>query len=245
MKTLNFIILILTLITFIYSYVPCSFTFFCPDYSTCCRGIYGWGCCPGYSAVCCSDGISCCPPGHYCDLYRRICVYKASDSMRFLFKSSELQPQIINFKTENEMSKIFNGTLIGIKMYKNLPDCIIFDEKLLTNMEFVLEKILLINQDDIDKPLNEIANYSKEIAKNLIEITKKCENNHNDNKVLLEKLLTYISEEDNESTIKYYIFKNFKEIKEKVLELANNTQDPFNYGKISGEIIALVLFPQD
>ena len=41
----------------------------CPDGNTCCKLLSGqWGCCPLPEAVCCSDGIHCCPNGYTCDV---------------------------------------------------------------------------------------------------------------------------------------------------------------------------------
>ncbi|XP_077407642.1 granulin b [Vanacampus margaritifer] len=46
----------------------------CQDGSTCCKDALGrFGCCPLPSAVCCSDGLHCCPEGSTCDLQHAIC----------------------------------------------------------------------------------------------------------------------------------------------------------------------------
>ena len=50
----------------------------CADGTTCCKlhsavGS-GFGCCPVLNAVCCSDGIHCCPSGYVCDLARGQCT---------------------------------------------------------------------------------------------------------------------------------------------------------------------------
>ena len=39
----------------------------CQDGYTCCKVVYGYGCCPLYNAVCCSDEKHCCPSGSVCD----------------------------------------------------------------------------------------------------------------------------------------------------------------------------------
>ena len=47
--------------------VQCPDGSFCPDENTCCKlAGGGYGCCPSPSAVCCSDGIHCCPHGFTC-----------------------------------------------------------------------------------------------------------------------------------------------------------------------------------
>lgn len=39
----------------------------CPDDYTCCIALGGYLCCPLPEAVCCGDGINCCPSGYICD----------------------------------------------------------------------------------------------------------------------------------------------------------------------------------
>ena len=47
--------------------VECSDGSACPDGSTCCElASGGYGCCPLPNAVCCSDGVHCCPNGYTC-----------------------------------------------------------------------------------------------------------------------------------------------------------------------------------
>ena len=53
--------------------------FECPDGMTCCKMVSGqWGCCPMPRAVCCSDGLHCCPHGHTCDLKEGKCNAQSS-----------------------------------------------------------------------------------------------------------------------------------------------------------------------
>ena len=47
----------------------------CPDGMTCCKLSSGqWGCCPLPKAVCCSDGVHCCPSGYTCDVEAGSCT---------------------------------------------------------------------------------------------------------------------------------------------------------------------------
>jgi len=40
----------------------------CDEKETCCKLSNGdWGCCPLPKAVCCSDGVHCCPHGYKCE----------------------------------------------------------------------------------------------------------------------------------------------------------------------------------
>ncbi|XP_065896567.1 progranulin-like [Dysidea avara] len=52
----------------------------CPNGNTCCElagGVYG--CCPVPKAVCCSDGVHCCPSGYSCDVKQGTCTDGAAD----------------------------------------------------------------------------------------------------------------------------------------------------------------------
>ena len=47
--------------------VQCGDGSYCPDGNTCCKlSGEGYGCCPLPNAVCCSDGVHCCPNGYTC-----------------------------------------------------------------------------------------------------------------------------------------------------------------------------------
>jgi hypothetical protein len=57
----------------------------CPDGNTCCKLSSGeWGCCPLPKAVCCSDGLHCCPDGYTCD--GSICL-KQDQTIPFMMKA--------------------------------------------------------------------------------------------------------------------------------------------------------------
>uniref|UniRef100_A0A915LBJ3 Granulins domain-containing protein n=1 Tax=Romanomermis culicivorax TaxID=13658 RepID=A0A915LBJ3_ROMCU len=54
----------------------------CPDEATCCKLSSGnWGCCPMPQAVCCSDGVHCCPENTICDLDQGRCVTEIDDDL--------------------------------------------------------------------------------------------------------------------------------------------------------------------
>ncbi|XP_048380644.1 progranulin-like [Stegostoma tigrinum] len=68
------------------SSVLCDRTHYCPNGNTCCKTRTGsWSCCPLLQAVCCNDGIHCCPYGTRCDLQRLRCV-QDSASVPWLIK---------------------------------------------------------------------------------------------------------------------------------------------------------------
>ncbi|GFN89781.1 granulin epithelin variant 1, partial [Plakobranchus ocellatus] len=60
----------------------------CPSGNTCCKNEQGgYGCCPLPNAVCCSDGVHCCPAGYTCDVGAGTC-YSGSDRLTWLTKMS-------------------------------------------------------------------------------------------------------------------------------------------------------------
>nr|XP_032806353.1 progranulin-like isoform X1 [Petromyzon marinus] len=55
--------------------VYCGSGQYCRDGQTCCRLATGsWGCCNIPHAICCSDGIHCCPAGHFCLTASGLCA---------------------------------------------------------------------------------------------------------------------------------------------------------------------------
>ncbi|KAF5405781.1 hypothetical protein PHET_00725 [Paragonimus heterotremus] len=53
----------------------------CPTDQTCCPLLdKDWGCCPIPDAVCCSDGLHCCPTGYRCNAEKGTCVKTSSTS---------------------------------------------------------------------------------------------------------------------------------------------------------------------
>jgi len=58
-------IVILSLVSFALS-TQCRDGSFCPGRQTCCLAMYGVGCCPYENAICCGDGMHCCPEGYIC-----------------------------------------------------------------------------------------------------------------------------------------------------------------------------------
>ncbi|XP_075924861.1 progranulin isoform X2 [Petromyzon marinus] len=65
----------------------------CPDGNTCCLSAeQGYGCCPLPAAVCCSDGLHCCPSGTVCDLAHGMCQ-KGKISVPWLEKTPTFTPR--------------------------------------------------------------------------------------------------------------------------------------------------------
>eukprot|EP00914_Ancora_sagittata_P015706 GHVO01031261.1.p1 GENE.GHVO01031261.1~~GHVO01031261.1.p1 ORF type:complete len:813 (+),score=67.53 GHVO01031261.1:114-2552(+) len=63
----------------------------CPQGKTCCKLAGGsWGCCPYPQAICCSDGIHCCPRGYICDAKKGSCLKSEDGSTAFLSALTQL-----------------------------------------------------------------------------------------------------------------------------------------------------------
>ncbi|XP_077979178.1 uncharacterized protein LOC144434584 isoform X2 [Glandiceps talaboti] len=74
--------------------VPCPDGSFCPDGNTCCKLSTGqYGCCPLPSAVCCSDGLHCCPSGYKCDVSAGTCL-KGNEAVPWLEKLPATPPKV-------------------------------------------------------------------------------------------------------------------------------------------------------
>ncbi|XP_066484930.1 progranulin isoform X2 [Tiliqua scincoides] len=70
--------------------VQCDAQYQCPEGNTCCQQPSGtWGCCPLVEAVCCSDGIHCCPKDYQCNLEQGTCL-KDSQNIPWVAKTSSV-----------------------------------------------------------------------------------------------------------------------------------------------------------
>lgn len=56
--------------------VQCDAHTACPESTTCCfmKSSQRWGCCPLPQAVCCSNGVNCCPKNYKCDKKQTACI---------------------------------------------------------------------------------------------------------------------------------------------------------------------------
>lgn len=69
----------------------CDDSYRCSAGQTCCKSevaASGYGCCEGIDAVCCSDGIHCCPSGTTCNLAAGNCVQMAVQKMNYLKRAT-------------------------------------------------------------------------------------------------------------------------------------------------------------
>lgn len=129
-----FIILTLSLLVCTVLSLDCSDGGYCEDGETCCYDKGQSGCCGYKNAVCCDDGVHCCPSGRTCDLEKGKCVTKgytafltsefvAPKKIRQNRKSFQLMAKQIGLKiTPEQQSDLFNGFLDGSELRKYVPD---------------------------------------------------------------------------------------------------------------------------
>ncbi|CAH8555015.1 unnamed protein product [Schistosoma turkestanicum] len=84
---------------------------YCPDNTTCCKYKDQWGCCLFPNAVCCSDGIHCCPENTICNLQQEICV--STTSGEFIDK--------LQLKSQSQIQK-HDGKVSSNTMFNICPD---------------------------------------------------------------------------------------------------------------------------
>ncbi|CAH8624108.1 unnamed protein product [Schistosoma curassoni] len=75
---------------------------YCEDNSTCCEHDKEWGCCLFSNAVCCSDGVHCCPANTICDLKAEMCIGESGDILTKLQLKSK--PKFNSFKYNSRIS---------------------------------------------------------------------------------------------------------------------------------------------
>jgi hypothetical protein len=84
----------------------------CPSGDTACTSASGTGCCPLPNAVCCSDGVHCCPNNYKCNLSAGTCV--ANDGSRsYFFRDVPHNTFQVGLNLGN-VAAIINGLFQGI-----------------------------------------------------------------------------------------------------------------------------------
>lgn len=126
MRKLIVLISLCLLISTVYN-VDCSDGNTCNEGETCCYSKRGQsGCCGYENAVCCSDGVHCCPENTTCDLDRLRCV-RAGYPV-FLARQVDFPKRIrLNDKklvtlTPQEQYDLFEGFLEGSELRQFVPD---------------------------------------------------------------------------------------------------------------------------
>ncbi|KFM68753.1 Granulin, partial [Stegodyphus mimosarum] len=68
----------------------------CSSSETCCAGPMPgiFGCCPEPNAVCCSDGLHCCPANTVCNLDKGQCDNKTNNFLSLLSKKEKQRPML-------------------------------------------------------------------------------------------------------------------------------------------------------
>ena len=130
------LLLVLTLllaVSMVFS-VDCDDGNTCGDSQTCCSKGGRSGCCDYKNAVCCNDGVHCCPEATACDLGRGKCLRRGS--ITFLSEENFAPKKIISHKknfaalaskialqiTPEEQSQLISGFLDGSELRQYVPD---------------------------------------------------------------------------------------------------------------------------
>nr|XP_042896638.1 progranulin [Parasteatoda tepidariorum] len=81
----------------------------CPSSQTCCKGPSEglYGCCPEPNAVCCTDGLHCCPQNTVCNIAAGTCDNQRIVPDLFLRK---IRPVTV---TSERMNKAFKATIVN------------------------------------------------------------------------------------------------------------------------------------
>ncbi|XP_070566957.1 multiple epidermal growth factor-like domains protein 6 [Ptychodera flava] len=100
--------------------VICSDGSQCPDGNTCCKLSTGqYGCCPLPSAVCCQDGLHCCPNGYKCNTSQGTC--ERADSVPMAVCCGDGKHCCPPGYKCNVLGQCFNGSVLAIPWIQKVP----------------------------------------------------------------------------------------------------------------------------
>ena len=173
--------------------------FACPDNNRCCRKPDGrnWGCCPGLNAVCCADGVSCCPGGTICDLNRRQCV-PTKPTKVFLTLLEEPTHSTAPIKLEGYEEFLW-GFVNGTQVLSNIPSlnkCHILNNTIAHTFEDLIETIENATLKNLDYTLNRAIDIGhvilEEVRNNLVGCPSALNQTYN----LVNHVIAHVSTPD-------------------------------------------------
>jgi hypothetical protein len=220
-------IALLCLISYVISPSPCSPTFSCPDNNRCCRGPNGWGCCPGLSATCCSDGVSCCPPSAICDLKNRRCLPK-SMFLNFVQESAMLASSNSSFgnKTLEFMEGFANGTNL-LAAIPNATVCGSVDPSFVQNVDALVEIARNITPQNWQQLIPQLLNQTTIVFNLSMQQATKCGKAVSESVILVQKLSAHILQDGYITKVLSHAMTSMFEIIGRV----NNIADAFKNSK--------------
>jgi len=100
----QFLFFLFCLSQFINTKICYNSMYYCPEGTTCCKGLEGYRCCNGLYGNCCSDGVNTCPFNTICNIKQNNCYYKnmpfVSIEPEFKYdKHLSCEPAKLNFIT--------------------------------------------------------------------------------------------------------------------------------------------------
>jgi hypothetical protein len=225
----------------------------CLDTQTCCEGPTGWGCKPVKNGVCCINGVSACPPNHYCDL--NVDPSQGCKAKKLLFLLNETEEMI----TEEKMTEphdieqvfepinaeaLFEGFLDGIQIFSNLPDAKTCDLKSLDVISKDINDIITIVKDlkfdasAISKIMEVVAKF-EEIYATTDKVVGPCQAYAKEIKSTLKNVLTHVKSVEWVSMFLFHTMTDVSTLKSK-LHSANDlyhAKDYMGAGKGYGDLV--------
>lgn len=232
----------------------------CTRDQTCCRNKIsqtGWACFPSQNAVCCSDGVSCCPFNTICNLKDKRCdpkprsflqeiaepvepiVKQPQEVLAFLSEISDIQPSdAVSF------AKGFNE---GFSFFKNLAhqdECNPDDPEVLNDIVSIYDIIKNVTITDVSKIIPEILAKAVDAYTRISNISEGCKLFATEIKRVVDGLTEHVKKSGYYTNLTLHTLSNVGTITEKAKNGINAFRDN-NYnqsGVALGDLLRFTLF---
>jgi len=170
-------------------------SFSCQSNQTCCRGPSGWRCCAGLSAICCSDGASCCPSNTICDLKNRRCNPKPMFLSMLEDKNVEVTLSIPPVFSNTTMDFI-EGFVNGTNLLAAIPDvktCGHIEPETQTAVQELVDLVKSLNATNWEERIPLVLNQTIQVYHALLKEGKQCQRGIEEVLALGERLRNHVT----------------------------------------------------
>ena len=230
-----------------------SSSYKCANDQTCCRSkisTTGWACFPSQNAVCCSDGISCCPNNTICNLKDKRCDPK---SLTFLGVVTTPEEPMIEQPKENSQIQpsdavaFASGFNDGFTFFKNLPhreECNPDDPQIINDVSSIFEILKNISVTNIISVVPQILEKAADAYQRISTLSQGCKLYADEVKKVSDALKAHIAKSGYYTNLTLHTVTNIGSITEKAKNgISQFESNNYNQSGVAlGDLIKFFLF---
>jgi hypothetical protein len=229
--------------------------FNCANDQTCCRSkvsTTGWACFPSQNAVCCSDGLSCCPTSTICNLRDRRCDPKPQSFLQVLAEPVEPQEALLFLSDVSTIQPtdaiaFADGFNEGFTFFKNLAhkdECKPNDPQIIADISSIFEILKNVSIKDIITIVPQILEKAADAYQRISALSEGCKLYAEEIQKVSDALKAHMAKSGYYTNLTLHTVTNIGSITEKAKNGISQFQgNNFNQSGLAlGDLIKFLLF---